>query len=320
MTPQTSRTLLLLKPRHHHHHPLPPPLRARYVQASSLFVPTVRRLPPQPASYSPVTPRAQTSYQLFSTSTRTSTPVPSSSKIKMSATPEQLAQLQQYTSCDISDALQKLKVPNCGFIPDLHVFPPPGSSTSSLINSVTIAPASTFVFAPKSLSANQGQLQQQGYPEANIPPDTHWVDNVQSGTIVVLKQPQGQSNAVCGGIMALRMKLLGVKGVVVAGRVRDMIELGQSGLPIFARGNSTVGTGAATVAHAMQVPLDIDGTIVKPGDLVFCDATEGVVVIPLEKVKDVLELLPRLTQADNAVIEAVKGGMSVKEAFTKFRG
>jgi regulator of RNase E activity RraA len=68
------------------------------------------------------------------------------------------------------------------------------------------------------------------------------------------------------------------------------------------------------------VPLDIDGTIVKPGDLVFVDATNGVVVIPQEQVSEVVSLLPALTVADDRVKEDVGKGMTVQEAFKKHRG
>ncbi|RQM07710.1 hypothetical protein DH86_00001726 [Scytalidium sp. 3C] len=234
------------------------------------------------------------------------------------ATPEQLAELKKYTSCDISDALLRLKVPNSGFIADLHLFPSstPLASPPSF-DSVTVAPASTFLFIPKTLDA---QDKSHGLPEGNIPSDSYWVDETQPGTIVVMSQPKGQINAVLGGIMAFRMKVRGAKGVVVSGRVRDMGELAQTEMPIWARATSTVGTGFGSVAHAMGIPLDIDGTIVKPGDIVFSDAREGVVVIPQEKLEEVLQLLPRLVKADDAVIESVKNGMPVKEAFAKYRG
>jgi regulator of RNase E activity RraA len=67
------------------------------------------------------------------------------------------------------------------------------------------------------------------------------------------------------------------------------------------------------------VPLEIDDTIVRPGDLVVCDAINGVVVIPIDKLSDVLELLPRLTSADDQAKNAVTEGMSVSEAFRTFR-
>jgi len=47
-----------------------------------------------------------------------------------------------------------------------------------------------------------------------------------------MKQPEGQKCAILGGIMALRMKVLGAKGVVVNGRVRDLAELRETGLTV----------------------------------------------------------------------------------------
>ena len=58
----------------------------------------------------------------------------------------------------------------------------------------------------------------------------------------------------------------------------------------------------------------------KPGDLVFSDAINGVVVIPQDQVSEVLSLLPRLTEADDRVKEEVMNGMAVQEAFKKHRG
>jgi regulator of RNase E activity RraA len=49
---------------------------------------------------------------------------------------------------------------------------------------------------------------------------------------VVISQPSGQTNAVLGGIMAVRMKVLGARGVVVDGRVRDLEELRGVGLSV----------------------------------------------------------------------------------------
>ena len=139
------------------------------------------------------------------------------------ATKEQLKALQNYTACDISDALLKLKVPNCGLLPDLSLCTPPSASLS---RQVLIAPASTVLFAPKA------STDLSGYPESNIPAGKHYVDLTAPDTIVVISQPQGQICAVLGGIMALRMKVLKAKGVVVHGRVRDVEELAATGLPV----------------------------------------------------------------------------------------
>ncbi|KAF3358639.1 4-hydroxy-4-methyl-2-oxoglutarate aldolase like protein [Verticillium longisporum] len=215
--------------------------------------------------------------------------------------------LAQYSACDISDALVKLKVQGGGFLADLHCYSQPDASHTS----ITIAPASTVLFIPKGATLDA--------PRSNIPQDAHWADLTPPHTIVVIRQPDGQRNAVCGGIMAVRMKARQAKAVVVAGRARDLEELRGTGLPVWARGLSTVGAGAASTPWAVQVPLDIDGTIVHPGDLVFSDPVNGVVIIPQDKVSQVLELLPRLTAADDKVKEDVLKGVSVYDAFKTHR-
>jgi len=225
-------------------------------------------------------------------------------------TKDLLQKLGKYTACDIADALLKLKVPNAGFLADLKLFTPPSGSPRS---EITIAPASTVLFAPKTgATAN--------YPDANIPSGKHYVDLTQPETIVVMKQPEGQKCAVLGGIMALRMKVLNANGVVICGRARDIVELESTGLPIWAKALSIVGAGAESKPHAVQVPLDIEGTIVEPGDLVFSDPTNGVVVIPQKQVAEVISLLPRLVEADDRVKDDVAKGMTVQEAFKKHRG
>ncbi|POR38483.1 4-hydroxy-4-methyl-2-oxoglutarate aldolase [Tolypocladium paradoxum] len=220
-----------------------------------------------------------------------------------------VAQLQRYTACDISDALLKLKVLGAGFIADLKPYSLPSGDEAA---SVAVAPVSTVLFAAK--------VDTPSEPEPNVPRNAHWADVTEPGTFVVMKQPPGQTNAICGGIMALRMKLRQVKGIVVAGRVRDLPELRSTNIPIWAHGTSTVGSGGGSVPWALQVPIEINGTIVNPGDVAFHDPTNGVVVIPQDKVDQVLELLPRLTAADERVKQDVLKGMSVHEAFKLHRG
>lgn len=88
---------------------------------------------------------------------------------------------------------------------------------------------------------------------------------------------------------------------------------------IWGRGTSVTGTGAEAKPHALQVPLDLDGTIVQPGDLVFSDAANGVIVIPQGKVSEVISMLPGLVSADDRVKVDVSKGMTVQEAFKKHR-
>ncbi|KAL4937938.1 hypothetical protein BDV06DRAFT_226466 [Aspergillus oleicola] len=243
----------------------------------------------------------------------------------MSTLQEKLDILQKYSACDVSDALLKLQKPpangspaRAGYLADLTPFAPTlGRNTST---PKTIAPVSTIKFIPKSSSPSDFLPSNTTLnDETTFPPNTHWVDNVQPSTIVLIDQPRDQQCAVLGGIMASRMKVLGVRGVIVNGRVRDLSELSATGLPVWARATSTVGTGAEAKAGLRNVRIDVGGVDVEPGDLVMADPLEGVVVIPRDLLDSVLEVMPGLVEMDDRVKGAVEGGMSVKEAFRKFR-
>ncbi|KAK2768424.1 hypothetical protein FQN54_000279 [Arachnomyces sp. PD_36] len=239
----------------------------------------------------------------------------------MGDTPDQkINKLREFSACDVADALLKLQKvekgqkAHAGFLADIAPLSnftrqPPGNA------STVIAPASTFQFIPK----NDPLPESASTEEHGIPPGTHWVDWAQPDTIVLIDQPRGQSCAAVGGIMALRMKVLGVKAAVVNGRVRDLDELQDSKLPIWARGTSAVGAGAESKAGARNVPISINEVSVSPGDIVFCDPVQGVVVIPKSLLEDVLALMPKLVAADDKVKQDVLKGSTVFEAFRKHR-
>lgn len=59
--------------------------------------------------------------------------------------------------------------------------------------------------------------------------------------------------------------------------------------------------------------------VISPGGYIVADI-DGVVYIPEELAEKVLELVPGLVAADEKCAEAIRGGMSVQEAFATFRG
>ncbi|GFF23315.1 uncharacterized protein MJ0644 [Aspergillus lentulus] len=239
----------------------------------------------------------------------------------MSSSIEQkLKELQKYSACDVSDALLKQqKLPagtaaRAGHLADFTPFSPTIGRNAT--QPKIIAPASTFKFISK-----DDRVPPSAEPEDShgFPAGTHWVDFAKPGTIAVLEQPADQHCAVLGGIMAVRMKVLGVRGLLVNGRVRDLAEINECKLPVWAKGTSTVGSGAEAKPGARDVPVDVGGVTVSPGDIIFCDPLEGVVAIPQELLDQVLELMPKLVAMDDKVKDAVSQGMNVSHAFKQFR-
>ena len=190
-----------------------------------------------------------------------------------------------------------------------------------------IAPASTILFVPKSSGSFPNAApplalftQTLSAPAPNIPPGTPYADLTTPSTIVVISQPRDQVCAVVGGIMALRMARLGARGIVVDGRVRDLDALRALDIPVFSRGVSSIGTAGEAKAWALDVPVAVGETVVEPGDVVMIDpASHAVVAIPKGLVARVVEMLPRMVQADGAVVAEVEAGADVASAFEKFR-
>ncbi|MCJ1476586.1 hypothetical protein MMC13_005252 [Lambiella insularis] len=234
---------------------------------------------------------------------------------------QQLDRLQQYSACDISDALLKLeKVKDggrvcAGFLAD--IVPRAGwiiSRSHAQTSTKVIAPAFTVQFQPKS-PCNGGDVLPKA-STSNIEPGTQWSDLIPSGTVAVVQQPEGQRCAVLGGIHALNIDRRGAKGVIVLGRIRDLQELQQLTCPIWSLATSTVGASAESKAYATQVPLEqVGGVTIKPGDIMFCDTAEGVVVIPLDLLDDVLNFLPGHVKAEEGIKYAVKNATVGRDTF-----
>lgn len=73
-----------------------------------------------------------------------------------------------------------------------------------------------------------------------------------------------------GDILATRLRVRGVRGAVVDGRVRDLTSLAglvsdaeDGTFQIWNKGTSTVGTGMEAKAWAVDVPLTIGNVVVK---------------------------------------------------------
>ncbi|KAI6897734.1 hypothetical protein KC348_g17651 [Hortaea werneckii] len=132
-----------------------------------------------------------------------------------------------YSACDVSDALLKLKIPQAGFLPDIL----PLNSNNNPNPTTIAAPLSTVLFVPKpQASPSPSSPPPFATPipeESNILPNKHWTDLPGPGTIVLLQQPQGQICAVCGDILATRLKVRGVKGIVADGRQQQQQQQSQ---------------------------------------------------------------------------------------------
>ena len=77
---------------------------------------------------------------------------------------------------------------------------------------------------------------------------------------------------------------------------------------------------STTILYSQDTtPSSVRGTIVdgSTGDILVGDDS-GVVVVPHEMAKEVLETTKKIEEAENFIVEAVRSGLSLKEAREKF--
>lgn len=101
----------------------------------------------------------------------------------------------------------------------------------------------------------------------------------------------------------------GIIGTIADGAVRDMDEVRKIGFPVYARGNTPLTARGRNVQGDYNCQIQIGGVQVNPGDLVMADVN-GVAVVPIEKVEEVLEIALDILKRETAMVEEIKAGIS----------
>ena len=112
------------------------------------------------------------------------------------------------------------------------------------------------------------------------------VAHAKPGDVLVLTMPDPSPVAVVGDLLATQALDQGVAAMLVDAAVRDLDELRELGLPIWAR---YVRAQGATKEHVgkLDTRVVVGGTEIDPGDLVVLDA-DGAVVVKADRVDAVV--------------------------------
>lgn len=132
------------------------------------------------------------------------------------------------------------------------------------------------------------------------------LDDARPGDVLVINGMGETSRACFGGILGELCISRNIAGVVIDGATRDVDELREMGLPVFARGITPAGpfkAGPGTIG----APAACGNVVCHPGDAVFGDS-DGVVVVPKNQLDDAL----RLTQAQARTEETIRSRITAQ--------
>ncbi|CAL9368664.1 4-carboxy-4-hydroxy-2-oxoadipate aldolase/oxaloacetate decarboxylase [Streptomyces sp. Tu 3180] len=113
------------------------------------------------------------------------------------------------------------------------------------------------------------------------------VEQCGEGDILVVTTTSPSTDGMFGELFATALRQRGVRGLVINAGVRDTRELREMGFPVWSRAVSAQGTVKAT-GGSVNVPVAVDGQVIRPGDVVLAD-DDGVVVVPREHARATAE-------------------------------
>ena len=127
------------------------------------------------------------------------------------------------------------------------------------------------------------------------------------GDVMLVATGRADGFSILGDLIIGMMRNSGIVAVVTDGLVRDVQGIREVGIPVHARGvspNSPFKNGPGGVG----MPITLGGAVVQPGDIVIGDA-DGVVIVPLARVDEVLGELIAVRKKEAEMDAAVRGGM-----------
>lgn len=133
----------------------------------------------------------------------------------------------------------------------------------------------------------------------------------QPGDVIVAQVGGDTEAGIWGELMALCAQRRGVAGLVIDGAVRDVAGIQAMQFPVFAKAICMKGTGKEKLGW-INHPIVCGGVYVRPGDLVAAD-DDGVVVLPQERLQEILELCNTRQERERRTIEKIEAGMSTFE-------
>lgn len=146
----------------------------------------------------------------------------------------------------------------------------------------------------------------------------NFIDNVKSNEVVVLANNGREDCTIWGGILTNVAVKNNIAGTIIDGMCRDIREINELSYPLYSKG-VYMKTGKGRAKKLMtQTEVYIGNTKILPGDYIRADEN-GVIVIPQDKVEEVLKRAKNIKNTESLILEAVLNGMKLESAREKYK-
>lgn len=143
------------------------------------------------------------------------------------------------------------------------------------------------------------------------------VDACRADDVLIAAAGGSMRSGIWGELLTTAAKNQGCVGAVIDGAVRDVTKIAAMDFPVFARGTCVYDSQNRQRVIDADVPVEIDGVVFSPGDLIIADR-DGVVVVPHQVTDEAIRKAWDKVHAENETRDAIRNGMKATEAYEKF--
>jgi 4-hydroxy-4-methyl-2-oxoglutarate aldolase len=138
------------------------------------------------------------------------------------------------------------------------------------------------------------------------------IEIAKPGEIIVIENRVRADAPGWGGLLSLAAKTKGLAGVVTDGPARDVDECEMLGFPVYSNSVVPISARGRIVQESVNKEIQFAGVQVRPNDLVIADGS-GVVIIPQEKVAEVIAAATDMADREAEMAAEIKSGKSILE-------
>lgn len=143
------------------------------------------------------------------------------------------------------------------------------------------------------------------------------VDSCKPGDVLICAAGGSLRSGIWGELLSTAALNSGCSGVIVHGAIRDIRKMADMGFPVFASGASPYDSLHRQRVIDIDVQVQIGGVLINTGDMVFADE-DGIVIVPQEVEKEVIERAFSKVAAENTSRDAIRSGMKAGEVYLKY--
>lgn len=135
---------------------------------------------------------------------------------------------------------------------------------------------------------------------------------VEPGDIIVVDMQGHTENAPWGEMTTRGAMASGAAAAVIDGAITDSWDINKLDFPVFARGRSARTTRLHGRGGDINVPVQVGGTVVEPGDVVLLNE-DGVLFLPPEEAERALEQGEAALESEATTVDRIENGESVAD-------